>query len=367
MTSRITGLADDLPHPDEIHRRLRMIFPKELDPRGWASRKMASRVVFVMLYGYAVEGLETWIRPTAVTDMTNEQSARAGAEERRDWLKLVQSAERPKEVAGRWYQENSREPIRDETLRTLVELNAVVERRGIPTTSSKPRYALARGFADLFASRLGGEDLNHAIAEWQEKYLSAAARARLALSRRGVGAQNENVLVTLPSGETRSLSPCPSSLLSKEVVEVFAPRFLREPAVILLSESARKITYRDEDISRAIGLNIRSSGTLPDVVLVDLGAEPPLLVFVECVISDGAITERRRQDLVHLALMGGFPPAGCAFVTAFQDRSNSPFSRMASSLAWGSFAWFATEQDSIIFLRSDRGGAVPLEMLLRLA
>lgn len=366
MTSEISGLDDDLLPPDEILRRLQMIFPKELDPRGWASRKRASRVVFVMLYAYVVEGLETWMRPTAVTDMTDEQAARTGARERQDWLKLVQSAGRPKEVPGRWYQENSREPIRDETLRTLVELNAVVERRGIATTSSKPRYALARGFADLFGSRLDGEELGKAITAWQEKHLSAAARARLTLSRRGVGPQNENVLVTLPNGETRSLSPGLSSLLSKEIVEAFAPRFLREPAVILLSESAHKLTFRDDDLSRSIGLLIKPSGTLPDVVLVDLGAEPPLLVFVECVVSDGAITERRKQQLVDLALAGGFPPAGCAFVTAFQDRSNSPFNKMASSLVWGSFVWFATEPDSITFLRSGREGAVPLEMLLRL-
>jgi len=178
VTSTITWLDEDVPRPEEIQRRLGLIFSKELDPRGWASHKRASKVVFVMLYGYAVEGFDTWIRPTAVTDMTDEQAARTGAEVRQNWLKLVQSAQRPREVPGRWYQENSRESIRDETLRTLVELNAVIERRGIPPTSSKPRYALARSFADLFAPDLDGEEFNQAIAEWHEKHLSAAARGR---------------------------------------------------------------------------------------------------------------------------------------------------------------------------------------------
>ena len=364
MTSEGSWLDESLPSPDEIQRRLKIVFPPELDPRGWARRKMAARVVFVMLYGYAIEGRETWIRPTAVTDMTEKQAAKKGRAERRAWLELVQSSRRPKEVPGRWYQENSREPIRDETLRTLVELNAVVERLGIPTTSSKPRYALARGFADLFSLRLAGSALEEAVAEWQERHLSSAARARLALSRRGAGAQNENILVTLPSGETRRFSPGPSSILSKAVVELFAPRFLGDPAVVLLSESARKMTYSDDDLARAIGLHIKVSGALPDVVLVDLGAEPPLLVFVECVVSDGAVTERRKQDLEHLALIGGFRPSVCAFVTAFRDRSDSPFSRMASSLAWGSFAWFATEPDSILFLRPGGEDKATLAMLL---
>lgn len=365
MISEGSWLDESLTDPEDIHRRLQLIFPPELDPRGWARRRMAARTVFVMLYGYAIEGSETWIRPTAVTDMTNEQAVKRESGERRSWLALVQSFKRPKEVPGRWYQENSREPIRDETLRRLVELNAVVERPGIPTTSSKPRYALAPDFADLFSVRLTGPELDDAITEWQEKYLSAAARARLALSRRGAGAQNENVLVALPSGETRRLSPGPSSILSKAVVELFAPRFLRNPAVILLSESARKMVHSDEDLARAIGLDINVSGALPDVVLVDLGAEPPLLVFVECVVSDGAITERRRQDLENLARAGGFQPSGCAFVTAFHDRSDSPFSRMAGSLAWESFAWFATEPDSLLYLRLGTEEKVTLESLLK--
>jgi predicted ATPase len=179
VTSRITWLDEDVPRPEEIQRRLELIFPGEFDPRGW---ERASKVVFVMLYGFAIEGFEMWIRPTAVIDMSYAQAARTGAEERRNWLKLVQSKGRPREIPGRWYQENSRESIRDEALRTFVELNAVVERRGLLPTSSKPRYALARDFAELFAPKLEGEELNQAIAKWQEKH-----------SRRGLGVQNEGV------------------------------------------------------------------------------------------------------------------------------------------------------------------------------
>jgi hypothetical protein len=363
MTSEGDWFEKSLPSVEDIQQRLRLIFPPELDPRGWATRKMAARTVFVMLYGYAIEGFETWMRPTAVTDMTNEQAAKRESGERRSWLALVQSFKRPKEVPGRWYQENSREPIRDETLRKLTELNAVIERTGLPTTSSKPRYALARDFADLFSPQLVGVELEDAVAEWREKHLSAAARARLALSRRGAGAQNENVLVAMPSGETRRLAPGPSSILSKAVVELFASRFLSNPAVILLSESARKMVHKDEELAHAIGLNIEISGALPDVILVDLDAEPPLLVFIECVVTDGAVTERRKQDLERLALAGGFQPSGCAFVTAFRDRSDSPFSKMASSLAWDSFAWFATEPDSLLYLRLGTEEPVTLESL----
>ena len=40
-------------------------------------------------------------------------------------------------------------------------------------------------------------------------------------------------------------------------------------AVVLLSESAQKMTYRDEALSKAIGFDLGVSGSLPDVILVD--------------------------------------------------------------------------------------------------
>ncbi len=47
-----------------------------------------------------------------------------------------------------WYLENSREQIRDETIRQgFITNNAAFERPGVPTTSSKPRYALRADFA----------------------------------------------------------------------------------------------------------------------------------------------------------------------------------------------------------------------------
>jgi hypothetical protein len=355
-----------LPSVAEIRRRLKLIFPEQVDPRGWARREMAAKTVFVMLYGYAVEGYDRWIRPTAVTDMTDLQAARIEPEQRESWLTLVQGSRRPREIIGRWYRENTREPIRDETLRTLVELGAVLERPGIPTTSSKPRYALTRGFTDLFAPEVAEDHLDAAIAEWQESNLSATARARLVLVRSGAGPVAQDFLVSLPNGETRRIAQGPSASLTQAVVEEFAPRFLGSPAVVLLSESAQKLTYGDEALARAIGFDIQVSCTLPDVILADLDGKSPLIVFVECVATDGAVTDRRRAELASLAAKGGFPPSDCAYVTVFHDRASSPFTRIAASLAWGSFVWFATEPDNILFLHEGREDfQVRLTSLLR--
>lgn len=336
---------------EEIHRRLQQVIPEQLDSRGWVRREMAARILFVMMYGYAVEGQDRWIRPTAVTDMTDSQARAQAPAERTAWLDLVQSVRRPRNVPNRWYGENTREPIRDESLRAMIDLGIVVERPGIPTTSPKPRYALRRSFLDLLRPQLQGEELRGAAARWRTENLSKAALARIALVRKGAASDLEGVLVTLPNGEVRRLAPGPSSRLAKAVVEEFASRFLEQPAVVLLSESARKLTYRDDELCKAVGFKIQPAITLPDVILADLGTEPPLIVFVECVVSDGPVNERRRKELKQLAVDGGYRPSDCSCVTVFHDRATSPFRTMASSLAWDSFVWFETEPDHLIFFR----------------
>ena len=317
-------LDERLPEVEEIRRRLARVIPGAQDPQGWIHRELAAKTVFVMLYGYAVEGHDRWIRPTAVTDMTDEQAARQDPESRKGWLDEVQGRGRPQVIPGRWYSENTRESIRDETLRSLVQLGVVVERAGLPTTSPKPRYALAKDFADLLSPTLAGDDLARAIETWQGEHLSPAVLARLVLLRKGAGAGTERVLVELPNGERRRLAPGPSSELTRAVVEQFARRFLKIPAVIMISESAQKLGYKDDEVSSAIGFSIKTSGTLPDAILADLDATPPLIVFVECVVTDGPINERRKHELEELALGGGFLPTDCAYVTTFLDRDRSP-------------------------------------------
>jgi len=131
-------LEGPLPDVAEIRRRLNLIIPSAQDPQGWARREMAAKTVFVLLYGYAVEGFDRWIRPTAVADMTDAQAGRQTPAARRQWLDAVQSSHRPKNVTGRWYSENTREPIRDETLRTFVEIGIVIDRPACP----QPRPSL---------------------------------------------------------------------------------------------------------------------------------------------------------------------------------------------------------------------------------
>jgi len=66
------------------------------------------------------------------------------------------------------------------------------------------------------------------------------------------------------------MAPGPSSLISRAVIQDFAPRFLAHPAVLWLSESSNKVVARDDDVASRIGLKIETDRNLPDIILADL-------------------------------------------------------------------------------------------------
>lgn len=344
----------------EIHRRLLAIFPEGTPQRGYCTREMAARTVFVMLYSGAVEGSGLWIGPKHVYRMGDSQSGERGDAQRQAYVTAV---EKPGFVApvDRWFQDNTREPIRDETLRDgLVRIGAVVTRTGLATTSSKGRYALQSVFASLFDPALTDELLQAAIASWQDRYLSAGALARVRLQQRSATAAQSKILVTLPNGESRQMEAGPSSVITKAVVEVFATRFLSDPAVLWVSESGNKVIQRDDELAQSLGLKIETDKLLPDTILVDLAPTEPLLVFVEAVATDGPMTEARRGAFIELVTAARFKERQIAFVTAFQDRNAAAFKKAIPNLAWGSFAWCVSEPEHLIALDGTLPGGIKL-------
>lgn len=336
--------------PPQIHNRLKLIFSGGVPNLGYVTREMAAKVVFVMLYIDAVEGSAAYLRPDQVTRMTDRQASHSTEAERAAWLASTMG-KNTGDVPGRWYQTNTREPIRDETLRQgFIPLGAAIERTDLPTTSSKGKYALRKEFAALFDPALTGEALETAIAQWQKLHLSPAARARLLLHKQNTSSTQRGPLVTLPNGESRRLTPGPSSDIAKAVIEIFAPRFLQDPGLLWISESARKEDKRNASLARELGLTIDLEKNLPDIILVDTGSAEILFVFVEIVATDGPITEERRKAMLALIEAAGYTARHAAFVTAYLDRGAAGFRKTFSSLAWGTFAWCVTEPEGMISL-----------------
>lgn len=332
----------------QIHSRLPLIFPAGMANREHSIWEIAAKTIYVMLYVGAIEGADRWMRPDQVTRMTDAQAGRETDADRLGWS--IESMRPGKgEIPGRWYAVNSRESIRDDTIRyALIQNGAVIEKPGLPTTSPAPRYALQADFAALLSPALDDATFRAKADAWRGKYLNAGALARIAIVRKGAVASQERVLVTFPNGETRRMLPGQSADISKAVIEVFAPKFLKEPGVIALSESGNKVVARDDELAKAVGLTIPADKNLPDIVLVDLGPAHPLLIFVEVVWSDGPINDARKTALLAIAKNAGFSSQNVVFLTAYLDRGSAPFKRTVSSLAWGSYAWFASEPDKLI-------------------
>lgn len=345
---------------DLVAERLPLIFPEGTPNRTYCVRELAASTVFAMLYIGAVEGTGRYLGPVHVYRMTEEQAAEGDTAARLHYASAV-FKKKYEPTGSRWYADNTREPIRDETLREgLVAIGAVFARTDLPTTSGLPRYAVKPDFAALFDPALDGEELEAAIGAFQQKHLSKSALARVSIVRAGAAAGASGVLVTFPNGETRQLAPGPSSIITQAVIEVFARDFLQDPAVLWLSESGNKVVARDDKLAAAIGLKIEADKNLPDIILADLGPAEPLIVFVEVVATDGAVTARRQKALFALTDEAGFAREQVAFLTAYQDRESAGFRKTVSGLAWGSFAWFVSEPDKIVILRD--GAASPARL-----
>jgi hypothetical protein len=341
----------DLPPISEIRSRLAVIFPEGIPNRVYLTREMAAKVVFVMLYGGALEKLGGWLGPKHVYRMSDEQAERLDEAER-----LAYGANAWKSgfehIGDGWYKDTTREPVRDETLREgLVRVGAAIQRSDVATTSPRPRYALRDDFAALFDPELQGEPFAAAVAAWQSEHLDPMELSRISLLRQGVASATDRVEVVFPNRTVRQLAPGPSSLISKAVVEVFAPAFLYKPAVLLLSESGEKIVAQEERLISSMGLKIDRAKVLPDILFFDLEAGKGLLVFVEVVATDGPISESRKQALLEIAQGARIGPDRIAFVTAYRDRSEPAFKKTFGSIAWNTLVWFMAEPDHILMLR----------------
>ena len=348
---------------DMVAERLPLIFPDGTPNRSYCTRDLAASTVFVALYIGAIDGAGIYLGPVHVYRMTDEQSQKWTDTERQAYATGVLRTQVP---GKRWYADNTREPIRDETLRDgLVAIGSVSRREDLATTSSAPRYALKPDFAGLFNPALAGADLDTAIAKFQASHLSKSALARVSIMLAGAAGSTSTILVTFPSGETRRLAPGPSSIISQAVIEIFAKRFLDRPAVLWLSESGNKVIMRDDRIANAIGLKIEADKNLPDLILVDLGPADPLLVFVEVVATDGAITDRRQEAIYRLTDAAGFKRAQVAFLTAYYDREAPGFKKSAAQLAWGSFAWFMSEPEYMVALHDGGQKLASLAALMK--
>lgn len=343
----------------EISDRLGLVFPRNaFDPV--LSSPLAASAIAAMLYTDAIrpeDGSgapdEGWARPTTVLWLSDEVYARDDEGSRVAWRNAALGAGGRRAVGdlqekwglsrdSRWYADNSRETLRDETFPGWRHHGAVTERPDLPSTSSKPRWALLSSFADLFDPGLSGDSLMTAIETWRSSHMAPGDLLRIGtlLDRSRSAFQVE---VALPGGQVRRLEPGDASRIMKGVFEDWAPARLADPVVVTISEPGDKVYVLDAARLKTLGVTIDPQTLLPDAVVADIGATPTLFWIIEVAASDGVVTEERRERLLRWASLQRIPTEHCAFLTAFMDRNSAAAKRRLKDLATGTYAWFATE------------------------
>jgi BsuBI/PstI restriction endonuclease domain/BsuBI/PstI restriction endonuclease HTH domain len=332
-------LQERFPTLDEVQHWLPELFPLGMTRRNWLINANAARTVFVMLYCLAVEGNNRWIGPKAVVEMSDRQAEREDLPLRVGYLDRI--SKKGEKADGRpWLARDSREGIR-EALDALKNVGALVL-LPMATTADRGRYALTADFAALFDPTLSSTERKAEVAAWREAHLSPAELARLAIR-----VAQASTTVTLPDGTTEALSPGPSQPIIKGVIEQFARRFLKEPAVLSISDSAAPTRYVNEGLMQRLGLEYRNGDPLPDVLLADVD-RPLRFVAVEAVATEGPADPARVAAVTAWLERSGFSARDVYFVTAYHDRGEPAFRKTVGEVAWRTALWFVTEPECLL-------------------
>ncbi|GFE15725.1 restriction endonuclease [Streptomyces glebosus] len=357
----MTQSTEDWPLPALLEsrkayqERLNLILPHGITGVTATANPAASAIVFVAMYVGAI-GNNAPIRPSTVTWMSDAVAERRTDTERRGYYRAAMRGEKgvvsfcegaEVERGKIWYANNSREPVRDESIDALIDNGAVLNiRTDLSTNSPLARYTLDDGFAALLSPDLAGDELHAAITRWSTTHLSPTGRRRAQL-RRDPSLNSESVPVNLPGAGVRTLHPGASSWILKGVAEEFSTR-LREPNVLFISQPGEKVNLLDGRALEAMGISVDQANLLPDCLMADLDDERDEVWFIEAVFSGGEITNERKQSLLAWADLQGLSAEKCRFLSAFESRTHAEARRALPTLADGSFAWFSDEPEYLL-------------------
>ncbi|MCX7409784.1 MAG: BsuBI/PstI family type II restriction endonuclease [Planctomycetales bacterium] len=240
------------------------------------------------------------------------------------------------------YAPNTRETIRDEAVKYFVDAGLVVRNPddpARPTNSGKTVYQVEPSALRLCQS-FGSTEWAMALAA----YLASREHTRHELHRHRLIAR---IAVTLPSGDSITLSPGGQNPLIKQVIEEFCPRFTPGAMLLYVGDAENKFLHLDAKSLSQLGVTVAAAAKMPDVVVFD--SRRNWLVLIEAVTSAGPVDGKRRKELKEL-FAGS--TAGLVFVTAFTSRD--AMRSFLSHISWETEVWIAEAPDHLIHFNGER-------------
>jgi hypothetical protein len=239
------------------------------------------------------------------------------------------------------YAENTRETIRDESIKPMVaagiaEINPDSPDRS--TNSPATVYQIVPEALTLL-KKFGQADWADALAEYlagHETLIEKYARKRAEFQ------------LQVKDGESHAyISPGAHSDLIKQIIEQFMPRFAPNSVTLYIGDTRKKWGRFDKEKLAKLGIEVSGHGQMPDVVLYDEAKN--WLFLIESVTSNGPIDGRRYEELIGLFAKS---KAELVFVTAFPNRQF--MRRFLDVLAWETEVWIADSPDHLIHFNGDK-------------
>lgn len=240
---------------------------------------------------------------------------------------------------NRGYQENSRETIRDDTLKPWVDAAIMEAKPGIATNDQHNGYRFTAEFAALVRK--------YATDEWDDAlhaFLNTHAAYKTRLKQ--IKAIDKGYPV-LYEGETFHLKSTKHNKLQKLVLEEFAPRFASGARLLYLGDTSNRTLVIDRKLMGSIGIHVFDDiSILPDIVLYD--EKNNRVLFIEAYSSTGEFSFERVQKVLSLCKTD----AEIAFVTAF-EKTRKMLS-VYPKIAWDTDIWVAEDATHMTHKNGDK-------------
>lgn len=247
-----------------------------------------------------------------------------------------------KDKYGKEYAPNTRETFRRQSMHQFVEAGIALynpDNPLHPVNSPKAVYQAQSDFIELVKS-FGSDNWQVMLDDYLSKNTSLAEK--YARSREQVKIPvnvSEDLVLKLSSGE--------HSILIKDIIEEFGPRFAPGSKLIYVGDTGNKFGYFDEELLAKLGVKLDNHGKMPDVVLYS--EDKDWLLLIESVTSHGPVDGKRYSELEEL--FSGSKP-DLVYITALPSRSL--LARFLPVIAWETEVWVSEAPSHLIHFNGDK-------------
>ncbi|MBP9135127.1 MAG: restriction endonuclease [Saprospiraceae bacterium] len=240
------------------------------------------------------------------------------------------------------YSENSREGLRDETVKPFVQAGICEhnpEEPGLSPNSRNNHYRLT--IEVLKVIRCYGtpnyktelKEFKNVVGTLSDKY----AKAREVLK----------VAIRFSDGQEFQFAPGAHNELQAAIINDFAATFAHGSSVVYIGDATNRGARMDKAMISKLNIPIGLDTKLPDVILYDEGRD--WLFLIEAFTSVGPMSPQRMIDLEKLLSKC---KSGKIYVTAFPNKTL--FRSNVAEIAWETEVWIADNPTHLIHFNGDK-------------